>query len=377
MMDLKEIVQSISDSNRMTLERYLHQLASKPVYIYGAGCFGRELYRVFQKHGIKVCNFLDRNAIDCPDAAIPIRYPQDCIEKENVQVILGIVLNKRQRESIIQTLRLMGYKNIVDGQSIRAHYVYAKDKVGDSCPRRYYQQELNKIVQADQLFTDVESIATYEMNLRAHLLREYSHCKQTDQDIQYFPSDIPFSKGYSRFIDCGAYIGDTLLQLCKQGKEIDSAVAFEPNNENFTQLSQLYNERMEREMPRAFLIPCGVSGNSELRRFSKAGGSSTITEAGNEAIQCVALDDVLKNFAPTFVKMDIEGAEYDALCGAKNMICKFRPDLAICVYHIIDDFYRIPLLLASWNLGYNFYLRAHSSCCMETVLYATCPKEGA
>lgn len=68
--------------------------------------------------------------------------------------------------------------------------------------------------------------------------------------------------------------------------------------------------------------------------------------------------------------MDIEGSEADALLGAQKTICKYKPDLAICVYHFADDIWEIPLLLDSWNLGYRFYLRTYSSNGFETVLYA-------
>jgi hypothetical protein len=84
------------------------------------------------------------------------------------------------------------------------------------------------------------------------------------------------------------------------------------------------------------------------------------------------LDDVLSDFIPTFIKMDIEGAEYEALLGAKKMIQNYRPDLAISVYHSIIDFCRIPLLINGWNLGYKFYLRCHEVSNQEIVLYASC-----
>ncbi|OHB34104.1 MAG: hypothetical protein A2Y09_05260 [Planctomycetes bacterium GWA2_39_15] len=94
---------------------------------------------------------------------------------------------------------------------------------------------------------------------------------------------------------------------------------------------------------------------------------------GTSLIHIVTLDDTLKNFNPTMIKMDIEGEEYNALQGAKKTITQSKPDLAICVYHRISDYWMIPLLIHSWNLGYKFYLRAHSSATMETVLYAVAP----
>lgn len=84
----------------------------------------------------------------------------------------------------------------------------------------------------------------------------------------------------------------------------------------------------------------------------------------------MALDDCLSTFAPTLLKMDIEGAEYDAVQGARQMIRQHRPGLAVCVYHHPDDLWRIPLLIRSWDLGYRFYLRTHAFSGFDLVLYA-------
>ena len=221
-----------------------------------------------------------------------------------------------------------------------------------------------------KLFADEESIDTYERCLRAHFLRDYTNCPQTDAQEQYFDAEVPLAKGFTRFVDCGAYVGDTLQTLCHR-QHIEAVAAFEPDAENFARMSRIFDEELCEHIDYAILFPCGVAGGTSIQSFEPAGGSGSITSEGSVHIQTVALDQALKKFAPTFIKMDIEGAEFDALHGARRTIQEYVPDLAVCVYHIIDDFYRIPLLLHSWNPQYRFYLRTHSSCCMETVLYAT------
>lgn len=59
----------------------------------------------------------------------------------------------------------------------------------------------------------------------------------------------------------------------------------------------------------------------------------------------MAIDDILPNFEPTFIKMDIEGAEYEALIGAESIITRSKPNLAICVYHAVNHIWDIPILL--------------------------------
>jgi len=69
--------------------------------------------------------------------------------------------------------------------------------------------------------------------------------------------------------------------------------------------------------------------------------------------------------------MDIEGSELNALKGAEKVIKKYKPKLAICVYHDIDHFVSIPKYLNEIVPEYKFYLEHHTIHLGETVLYAT------
>jgi hypothetical protein len=96
-----------------------------------------------------------------------------------------------------------------------------------------------------------------------------------------------------------------------------------------------------------------------------------ISDKGDSFIQCIAMDHVIAGFKPTFISMDVEGAELEALKGAEMLIRENKPDLAICVYHASNHVWDIPLYLDGLRLGYKFYLRNYTSFIGETVLYAT------
>jgi hypothetical protein len=70
-----------------------------------------------------------------------------------------------------------------------------------------------------------------------------------------------------------------------------------------------------------------------------------------------------------FIKLDIEGAEQDALCGAKETIKKYTPILAICIYHKAQDWYKIPQIVLDINPNYKLYLRHYMEGIYETVMY--------
>ncbi len=109
--------------------------------------------------------------------------------------------------------------------------------------------------------------------------------------------------------------------------------------------------------------------NGKISFVSMANGTSYIGE-GDKSIEAVSLDSFLSNKKVTFIKMDIEGAEYDALLGAEKIISEQRPKLAISVYHRPSDIYDIPELILSYCPDYKLYLRHYSLFCEETILYA-------
>lgn len=91
--------------------------------------------------------------------------------------------------------------------------------------------------------------------------------------------------------------------------------------------------------------------------LNSGGESFSVLKSSNVQEICVQkLDDVLKEEKVTFIKMDIEGSELPALQGAKNIIRKQKPKLAICLYHKIEDFGRYQYIFIRWYQSINLVL---------------------
>ncbi len=99
--------------------------------------------------------------------------------------------------------------------------------------------------------------------------------------------------------------------------------------------------------------------------------ASHVDDEGEVFAQCVSLDEAIQDFAPTLVKMDVEGAEYDALVGSEQLVRRSLPDLALSAYHHPAHLWELALLIDSWQLGYEFYLRCHAHNTFDLVLYAS------
>ena len=217
----------------------------------------------------------------------------------------------------------------------------------------------SQILQVLSALEDEKSKELYYKSIKNFLFLKNEKIPYEPLTKQYFPEDIKLSKGYDVFIDCGAYIGDTIQQLIKYYGKINTLICFEPNIENYNKL-QIYLQKNSDNIADTILaLPCAVYNKEKFFRFKNAGVRSSIVNSekeGDERVFSVILDKVLCNFKPTFIKMDIEGSELAALKGARRIIKKYKPDLAICVYHHPTHFWKIPLYLKKLVPEYKLYL---------------------
>lgn len=187
-------------------------------------------------------------------------------------------------------------------------------------------------------------------------------------------------------LDCGACYGGTSLQFADSVGSKGVVVAYEFLPENLRIFEE--NIRINPElgarvklMKRPVWTDSGVhmsiEGSGPATQVHIAKGDAASREAGR-SFESISIDDTVRELdlpRVDFIKMDIEGAEMMALRGAKRSIVKYRPNLAICVYHKLIDFYEIPQFIDSLGLGYEFSLQHSTVHGDETVVFAT-PKEG-
>jgi FkbM family methyltransferase len=351
-------------------------LARTSVLLYGAGAIGRDSLAVLGRAGVIVDGFLD--AKDLPISSIqgvPLHKPDDPVFTEqirrNTTVIVTIFNTYVDMPVIHARLAALGWEKVI---VFTAFYEAFAAELGNRywlTTREYYRPLGAQLEAARSLWADDKSRAVYDGIVRFRLGGDYASLEKADADSQYFPPDLPAWKQPVRLIDCGAYDGDTLRQVRGRGLPLDAYAAFEPDPANFSKLVREVNIHSGGAPGLTALWPCGAwSHGCQLRFTSGQGSGSAVNSQGDTVIQCAAIDEALPSFAPTLIKMDIEGAEYPALLGAVNTIRAHRPGLAICLYHEPAHLWQIPLLIAGWNLGYRFYLRSHSNNGFELVLYA-------
>lgn len=349
------------------------QLAGQNVLLYGAGSFGIEMLHHFRAAGVRPAAFLDQNAVTiCARDGLPVYTAEGAPFRRNESVVIFcIVMDFSQRKAVLSWLRQLGYHAILEGQALRVLLVQPDDYFEETLAE-YYRSRFDTIESVESLFEEPHSRTLYAQTIYAHASCDYSGCERLESPMeeQYFPSDILLSKGFNRFVDCGGYTGDTIQRLLDQVGSIDACAVFEPDSSNYIRMARNISRIRERINQR-WLFPCAVSDGAERRQFTAGTGSGALSSGGSETVQTVSLDLAIPDFHPTTIKMDIEGAEYSALQGAREIIAQDKPDLEICTYHAVNHIWGIPKLLHSWSLGYHFYLRNYNACTMETVLYAS------
>lgn len=332
-----------------SFERLAANADRRLLYLFGSGMGGQCAAAELRARGVRnIAGFLDnapeRKGSEC--GGLPIRDPDDpSWRRGNPLAILSpidsryIIAMRRQCESL-------GVEHISYSELTANSYGW----------------------ETPDWWGDAESRQTFQAILRLFRDHDWSALPPPTPD-QYFQSFVP-DRLYRSFVDGGAYVGDTLgVFRHRFGDDFDAYYAFEPNPRNFAAL-----ERQPRD-PRVRLFQIGLAGR-EADLFITPGvvasGARVVAEEvnGAGALRVNALDNVLANQAVSFIKLDVEGAELDALKGARGIIETQRPALAVCVYHRPDHLWEIPRWIKEVGAGYRLYLRHHSDHDYETVCYA-------
>ena len=175
---------------------------------------------------------------------------------------------------------------------------------------------------------------------------------------------IDFSRS---FVDIGCYDGEDTIRYLNLSKNPDSPVmAFEADPENY----EVCKKNL-KEFTSIRLFPFGIGMETSKKKFYREGNvNARFSEEGDIEIQVYPLDKFMNISDIGMIKIDVEGLEYDVLKGAKNIISKKKPIIAISVYHKCEDIWNLPNVILDLHPNYRFYLRHYSVGITDTVLYA-------
>jgi FkbM family methyltransferase len=283
-----------------------------------------------------------------------------------------VIVNVSNYEAICAQLRALGLKHV------HPPYEWMRDECKKFGDLGWLEDTRRLMLDTLEILGDDLSRRTY-FGVLANKLRvsraEVDYPSLSTDDNEYFQDDIFRVSSRERFVDAGAYIGDTLQRLLSKTQgEIDKAFLFELDAGNFSKL-QAYIATLPKPLQeRIYAVNKGLWDRRQTVHYGGVNDGYSITEKidGAYAVAEVEpLDEMLNGEEVTFIKMDIEGAEIPALAGAKQTIQNQRPKLAICTYHQLRDLLEIPSIIHAMCPDYRIFLRHHGQLRYGTICYAT------
>lgn len=231
----------------------------------------------------------------------------------------------------------------------------------------FFQEEMSK-----QIILDRISVNLYRKPLVV-----------SSTSPQYFEQGIITLEENEVFVDGGGYTGDTIREFRQQMQQVNAKYkrihTFEPDQNNVEMIKQELKNCSDISIVPKGLWNCTT--NLEFLSTNISTGSHFLEALktfhkieSNTLIPVTSLDQYFEKFPeddwPTFIKMDIEGSEKEALIGSEKIIRCKQPKLAICVYHKPADIYELPRLISQYEPKYQMFLRHYEMGYYETVLYA-------
>ena len=295
----------VMDKLRKDIEPYIKE--GKKLILDGAGYYGKSIKMTLKD--IKFECFSDRNSQENLVMGIPVLSRKNAVEK--YPDALFIVDSMVYARPIKAELEQLGVEHILDFGSYLG-------KNGKALDNQYY--DVFK-------FSDNEVIA-----------------------------------------DVGCFDCYTMMQYFKYGNtKYKKIYSFEPEPQQYMHCKKIIEKDGCKNWD---IYNYGVYDDNAKLYFSSNSSSTKVSKDGDIEVDVIKLDDFFKTHeTPTFIKMDIEGAELAALKGCADTIREYKPKLAICVYHKPEDIFEIPEYILSLNPNYKMWLRHYTNLINETVLY--------
>lgn len=346
----------------------LAQALDRGTWIYGAGQYGDKIGRLMQGRGYRIEGFIDRRAgPDFPEfLGAPVVHPDVFTdEMARGRTCISCVVNSRPAaRAVAPWVEARPFADFLRGADL-------PDALGEEAEtfwlsaRRGLADNLDRLRAVAARLADQTSIDAYVGALNFRVTGDADWLPVVGEENQYIPPDLP---GFDRpitFVDGGAYDGDSHAALTAHGVRIGRYLGFEPDAGNFRMLE----DYMAAHGVDGDIFTYGLSDRAHEVSFSDGQGvcSHVSDGPGTTTIRCVALDELLPDLKPDYIKLDIEGSELAALNGMERALAAHRPRLAVCLYHKPQDIWEIP----EWLAGRceRFHVRQHGEFGFDTVAY--------
>jgi FkbM family methyltransferase len=349
------------------------------IVIFGAGYLGKLALSGLRTAGIEPLALCDNNSRlwETEIEGLPVLSPVQAAERHRNDA--AFVVSIYNSSSAKQQLRELGCPRVVPYPVLFWKYWQCMPKEDRlELPHRMMEWA-DDMPPAYDLLSDDISRQEFRAQVRWRCLMDYS-CLPAPHAAadMYFPPELFRVSPDEVLVDCGAFDGDSIRSFIdKAGDRFRRIFAFEADAANVSSLRRYCAGLSADVAGKITIMPYAVARQDGTVRFCAEGsvGSKVVETGAAQVVECRSLDSALSHVeCPTLIKMDIEGAELEAIMGAGKTIAHCRPIMAVCAYHKCDHLWKIPQLLRSANPDYRIFLRRYAEDCWETVYYAVPPE---
>lgn len=391
---------------------YVVRDKTMPVVLFGAGAVGKDLCEVLQLHGVQPACFCDNNVAggDVRYHGVPVT-PFSALTDE-CRRGLFVAASRNFAEDICRDLMDRGISSErivsiapVTSPKLLGYYKHCNWYTGNAA-HALSPADLaacrGELTSAYALLADQRSrdlfvgrlalfLSEIDYERFAQYITRYSELNETaresfpfyvsPEDFGYFNNDVITLRDGEVLVDGGASNGlsaATFAETCRRRglapRRID---CFEPEENNFqvakrntAHLPTVHYVQRALWSTETTLSFVALSDDDPGARLEICGGASLNAAARKTEVRTVSIDAHCAGEEVTFIKMDVEGAETEALRGAEATIRRYHPTLAISAYHKHSDIFRLLLLAHEFCPSYRFFLRHYGFTLFDMVFFA-------
>lgn len=354
----------------------LMNLVGDKAYIYGTGNFALRIKHVLHEVNIGVDAFLEINKEISTYGLLPVYKLKEFQNLDKaIPVIIGLGNPQADIKFVTIELESSGFQviNPIQFAICAFNSGYSFENYWLTGDLSLYDKQKNEIALARSFLNDERSKKIFDDVIEYRKTGQIGSLpEKLDVTLQYIAPEFLWSETLANgldVLDAGSFTGDTYENFLLSAVRINSWTFLEADPQNFDVISQKYASTSKK----LNLIHAALSHNSDGVYFDpdvNQNNGSRISAEGSIRVPSITIDALFKNQVFNFIKMDIEGSELNSLVGGKASIDKFRPILAISIYHLTTHHWEIINYLGrSLNL-YDFHLGVYGEQTFDVILYA-------
>jgi FkbM family methyltransferase len=355
-----------------------------PIALYGAGNLGR-MAREFLRAVWLDCDFvIDRNAAALRERpewqGATLHAPEEVPEEFKQSHRLLVTVATSPYVPLERQLRDAGFEHVTPFYDFAEDFRHIHPLSNGWYAAPFTELDLRMIAVVLEALGDDLSRAHYLQFLAWRRLRQewvFDGAQISLADRFFIPEVMDGLGEEAAFLDAGAYHGEVSLAFDDRTLgRWSSITAIEPDAASRAILADAFAARWPADQsPRPTVLANALGAARMTAAFHDGlGYASQLSLTGGRQVDVVPIDAL--GLEPDFIKLHLEGAELDALKGARQTLLSARPIIAATIYHNDDGIWRTPLWLAETLPGYRLLFRLHSWCGTGAVLYAI-PEERA